>query len=958
MSWKEELESLLRGLDADKADRVRELFERQAAASGDRLASALRHDREDLYSSIFSLAGDSILMHTLDGVILDANKMACDRLGYSLTNIKGRHFSELTTEHSRPRVQAVLSRVATRGRYSFETSFLSRAGHALPVEVSARIVRHTDRGQEKEVVLSIARDISARKVAEEIILEQKVFLSQIIKNLPVGLFVKKVRNELRYTLWNRKMEEMTGVPRELAVGKCDVDIFGPDSSDWRSGSDRAAVERRETVQLCTRDVDSNGEEIVYHVVKVPIMDTEAQADAVLGIVENITDRVRAEGEIRQAHNQLERRVEQRTAELLGVNERLRIAEEKFRSIFENSILGIFRMDLEGRLLVCNPALARMFRYEFAEDLVRVSDEDPEFLHQDPRQRDEVLKKLLMGQTLEPFEYEYRRRDGEIFVGRTHIRLLRDRRDNYPYLEGFIEDISESRSFQQRLEQRERDYQTLYEQASEAIFLLDLKGRILDANPMATEILGYELDQFLTMDPRQMITRDPDEVWDRLRRVARGETVRLELNLRTGTGREITADLSARLLEGGRILAMLRDNTERTAMEAALRSAKEEAEQASQAKSEFLANMSHEIRTPLGGIIGMTDMILGGALKDQQTEYVKGIKEASRSLLEIINDILDFSKIEARKMEIVNEPFHLRERLEIVAGTFRLSAMEKDLDLLIEIPDELEDEYMGDSCRLGQVLSNLVSNAVKFTDSGSVRMRVDAVARREDRAELEFSVTDTGIGISEKDQDRLFDVFSQLEPSLNKRYRGTGLGLAISKRLVEMMGGEISIRSREGEGSRFSFVLELPFAEARQDADEENSAKSTVSRRVLLAEDNELNQEFLTFFLEDAGHMVRVAGNGLEVLEALNQESFDVVLMDIQMPEVDGMEATARIRRGETAAPAQIPIVALTAYAMKGDRERMLAAGMNDYLSKPVDMESLFRIIEELVDDAKSDPEAS
>jgi PAS domain S-box len=942
--WKQQLEELIKGMDEERSEELRRLFDKVRAAPETPLPSESERIRENIYSTFFSCAGDIIIMHGLDGLIIDANRMTCNRLGYTLEEMTGSHFSMLTGAKTRDRIENVLGRVISRGNYSFETVFVSSSGRQVPVEVSARIVTHG----EQDVVLSIARDISARKVAEEIILEQKVFLSQIIKNLPVGLFVKKVKNELRYTLWNRRMEEMTGHPREKAIGKTDGELFCENGLNWRHKTDQEAIRTGLPVEACSREHTPDGKETVFQVIKIPVMDTEGNADAILGIVENITDRVRAEGEIRKAHDDLERRVEQRTAELLGVNERLRIAEEKFRSIFENSILGIFRMNLDGRVLVCNQSLARMFGYESAEELIQASQERPESLHGDMRNREELQKRLLAGEDFDPFEYEYRRADGVVFTGRTHIRLLRDRRDNYPYLEGFIEDMSESKAFQQRLEQSQRDYRILYEQASEAIFLLDLKGRVLDANPMVTEILGYSLDEIRAMDPRDLITRDMERIREELRTVKSGKTLRLELNLRTGSGREITADLSARLLEGGRILAMLRDNTERTAMEGALRTAKEEAEQASQAKSEFLANMSHEIRTPLGGIIGMTDMVLGAGLQPQQAEYVKGIKEASRSLLEIINDILDFSKIEARKMEIALEPFQLRERLEIVVGTFRLAAMEKSLELRSVVPDDLPNDYMGDPFRIGQVLSNLVGNAVKFTDEGFVEMRVRMIEHTEKIARLEFSVTDTGIGISEADQGRLFDVFSQLEPSLSKRHRGTGLGLAISKRLVEMMGGEISVRSREGEGSCFTFLIELPFAEsAAETMEAERESVTQEGRRILLAEDNELNQEFLTFFLKDAGHTVRVACNGHEVLTALREETFDLVLMDIQMPEMDGLEATTHIRAGETAAPRDIFIVALTAYAMKGDRERMLRAGMDDYLSKPVDMEKLYKIISRL-----------
>ncbi|MEF2145926.1 MAG: PAS domain S-box protein [Desulfovibrionaceae bacterium] len=904
--------------------------------------------QERIQSLFYSMAGDVILMHDMQGTILEVNQLGSVKLGYEPAELVGKSVSDLVSVHSEERFQAIMDRVQHRGAYSFESVFRTRDGRDLPMDVSARTVVHD--GQ--EAILSIARDITARKVAEEIILEQKTFLSHIIKNLPVGVFVKKVRNDFRYTLWNSKIGEMTGRSREQVIGKTDREVFGEGGWIWRSESDWKALDKGEAVDLCVEERNADGERVIFHVIKVPLFDNAGEPDSILGIIEDITDRVRAEAEIRKAHDELEQRVKARTAELLGVNERLKAAEEKYRSIFDNSVLGIFRSNLEGALLVGNPALAKMLGYRNMEDLMLQTRGRPERIHASLDRLRAVLQGLLAGEEFKPVEMEFLRADGTSLLGRTHVRLLHDRRDNYPYLEGFVEDVSERATFQRKLEQSERDYRVLYEQASEAIFVLDMRGRIIDANSMASEILGYKPSELLQTDPRTLIHSNVEATRKVLSQVKDGRTLRTELELTTRSGRPITCDLSARLLGNDRVLALVRDTTERKAMEEELRRAKEEAEQASQAKSEFLANMSHEIRTPLGGIIGLTDMVLNSQLPEGQAEYLRGIREASGSLLEIINDILDFSKIEARKMKIFSEPFRLRDRLGIVLSTFRLGAKERGLELRSVVDPAVPDCLVGDPCRVGQVLSNLISNAIKFTDKGSVEMVVRALNVTSDAARIEFSVTDTGIGIAREDQNKLFEVFFQLEPALSKTHRGTGLGLAISKRLVEMMGGDMSLESVKGEGSRFSFVLELPVAD--KDADSESSVpgpeendQSMPGRRVLLAEDNELNQEFLTFFLEEANHQVRVAGNGLEVLKALDEEEFDIVLMDIQMPEMDGMEATRLIRKGRTKASTQIPIVALTAYAMKGDRERMLEAGMDDYLSKPVEMDQLLAIIARL-----------
>ncbi len=381
-----------------------------------------------------------------------------------------------------------------------------------------------------------------------------------------------------------------------------------------------------------------------------------------------------------------------------------------------------------------------------------------------------------------------------------------------------------------------------------------------------------------------------------------------------------------------------------------------AESASRAKSAFLANMSHEIRTPMSGMLGMTGLLLGTSLTEKQRNYAEKIRTSGNSLLAVLNDILDYSRIEAEKLTIEAIPFSLQELIGNVVGIFSPHAAEKGVRLNSAIDPELPADLLGDPQRLAQVFNNLLSNAVKFTQEGEIRLAVKV--RRQTTADvaLEISVQDTGIGITEEELSRLFKAFSQADNSLTRRYGGTGLGLAISRNLVELMGGTLRAQSAPGSGSNFTVYLSFPidFGALAVQLPQHTGCypERFTGVHALVAEDHEIHQEIITELLRQVGIEVDIATNGREVLEMVRAREYDIVFMDIQMPEMDGIIATREIRKLDRKGIDRLPILAMTAHALFGDRETSLDAGMNDHLNKPVDRDLLVAALRRWLPDEK------
>jgi len=779
-----------------------------------------------------------------------------------------------------------------------------------------------------------------------------------------------------------------------------------------------------------------------------------------------------------------------------IQDSLRQSEDRYRDIVENCRDLICTHDMEGRILSANGAFLRLMGFA-REDLPGRT--ITQFLTPDTRELfGAYLARLLRDGHVEG-QMKVLTARGETLVLEYNNSLRREGVER-PVARGLARDVTE----RMRAESQIVLQAAALESAANAIVIADCNGCITWVNPSFARLTGFSAEEAIGQNPRILKSGLHDEafykqMWQTL---ASGKVWHGEIINKRKDGTLYHEEMTITpVYSEGRILhfvAIKQDITERIRFQKELAAAREAAEAANRAKSDFLARMSHEIRTPMNGVIGMTELALDTELNPEQREYLETVKKSADTLLAVINDILDFSKIEAHKLELDAIPFRLRDTLDDMLATLAVRAQQKEIELVCDVSANVPDVLVGDPGRLRQILINLVGNAIKFTQTGEIVVRVSVESEKDSAAQMLFSVRDTGVGIPPEKLGTIFQPFEQADGTITRRYGGTGLGLAIATQLAELMGGALSVESKPGEGSTFSFLVNFaigalaavpapvvlhslsvlvvddnetnrrilekvlgswgmnvttadrgcaaltaiqwaanaqrPFslalidsqmpmmdgfaliAELREDSTTsslpviimtsasqpgysarcrelgvaayltkpvrqsqlletilaalgatgaQTGAQPLIARRslrehkrslrILLAEDNLINQMVAQRVLEKWGHSVCTAKNGKEALDALETQVFDMVLMDVEMPEMDGLQATAALRARERDTRQHVPIIAMTAHAMKGDKDRCLAAGMDAYVSKPVQVKELYDVMEKLM--SLREPEA-
>ncbi|MFC3533765.1 PAS domain S-box protein [Vogesella facilis] len=621
---------------------------------------------------------------------------------------------------------------------------------------------------------------------------------------------------------------------------------------------------------------------------------------------------------------------------------LRARETQYRTLIGN-IPGVAfrsRVDQAWSKLFISDAVETLTGWDTAS-FMQGGHSFADIIHPDDlaRVRAQVQQALA---TRQPYVLEYRlqHRDGsERWVSESASGVY-DEDGNAQWIDGVIIDVTASKL-------RNAEFEGIVQamRLAMAVVEFDLDGHILDANDNFLRLSGYRLDELcgqhhrMLCRPQEADSAAYQAFWDTLRR---GEFVQGEYCRLARDGHEfwIHASYNPILDADGKpckIVKLASDLSGRKAMENDLLQARDTAEQAASAKGMFLANMSHEIRTPMNAIIGFTELLLGSRLDEQQRRHLDTVRQSARSLLGLLNDILDTAKLERGAIELERHDFSLRELCQQVLAALQLQAEQKGLTLQLDYPEELQDGCHGDALRLRQVLTNLLGNAVKFTEHGSVTLRL-----RAERGGLQLSVLDTGIGIAPERLPHIFAPFTQADASMARRFGGTGLGTTIARQLVELMGGHIHASSQPGVGSCFSVQLPLPPARNEMRTAPAAPQSRLPALDILVADDVPQNLELLQLALSRDGHRVWTARNGEEACELYRQQRFDVVLMDVQMPLLDGLQATRRIRDDERLQQrAATPVIALTASVLEKDRREAGAAGMNGFAGKPVDMPQLY-----------------
>jgi len=806
----------------------------------------------------------------------------------------------------------------------------------------------------RKVNAALREEVAERRRAEEALLRQQTELRVLFDLMPAMICVKDTQNGILRV--NQRLAEYAGKSVDEIEGKSYLEIFPHEAANF-DGHDLEVIHSGAPKLGVVEAVHGpEGQEYWVQTDKVPVRDQEGPVVGIVVMVQDITERKKSQ------------------AALWDVAQRLQLATEVTGT-------GVWDWDLRTNRIVWDKQMFALYGIEQGE--VTYDTWAGAVLPEDLAEQAAILKETARTGGGSERQFRIRRlNDGAVrTIYSSEVAVKADTGKPLRVV-GVNRDITEQLRVEQELEEAKlavalrestERYSFLADTVPQIIWTARPDGCLEHFNKGWLDYTGLSLAQSIDWGWDSVV--HPDDLQPIIERWTRafntGENFESEFRLKRASDGAFRWHLGRALPRRddrdeivqwvGAVTDIDESKRSKEALQEAndqlglrvlertseLRAAKEAAESANRAKSEFLANMSHEIRTPMNGIIGMTDLALETAIGSEQREYLGMLKTSGKVLLGLVNDILDFSKIEAGKLELEVIQFDLRECVSAALIPLTLRAQKKGLELRTIIADDVEQLLIGDSMRLRQILLNFADNALKFTEHGSVVVQVDAEAQLDGEQCLHFSIKDTGIGIPPEKQELIFEAFAQVDGSTTRTYGGTGLGLAIASQLIEKMRGKIWMVSTLGVGTTFHFTVWFRVAKTfPQTSVIVPNANATASLRILLAEDNVVNRAFATGILARRGHSLVQAANGREALASTRAERFDLILMDVQMPEMDGFEAT-RLIRTEEPVGRRTPIVAMTAHAMIGDRERCLAAGMDGYLSKPLDKTALLAIIEQV-----------
>ena len=935
-----------------KAQKISRLFGIVADVSARKVAERAASEREDQLQRAISAMGAAIWDWDVPSGRLFAGPRFAEILGLDPQN-----FNPTMTLHDQlchpedvPLVHnAFNAHVHTGSPYSVEYRMRHSAGHYIWVHSSGRVVTYS--GKIAVRAIGTVIDVTERHRAQEELQRSQDSLELAMKASQAGHFDIILATNEAY--WSPGALEILGLRENHGYPKAQLLahlIHAEDLPEFLASVEEFRL-RDTPLDAQVRVRHGAGHYIWVHVRAVHLRTDAGKIYRTIGLIRDVSTSMQAQ-------------------------QALADSERTFRNLIETSLQGfvIIRRD---RALFCNQEFARIFGYGRPEDVLELENLSAHI----PADRkdallvdwDRALRRELDGKV---FRKRILDRDGNSKWIETIERLIQW--EGEPARQQVVLDVTEQEAVQVKLRASEERFRLLADNASDLVTLHDHDQVLRYVSPSVKRVTGYE--------PEEIVGRDmylwalPDDIPSReeRRRLAQEPFIGTALwQMRRKDGSIIWVESSSSRvpsvagLEGYGVVSALRDVTERVEREAELGAARdrlknqadeltilaqnlemerERAEQANTAKSQFLAMMSHELRTPMTGIMGMADLLLMSKLSAEQRDTTKLLLRSARVLLDLLNDILDFSKIEAGQLEIESISFSASEVIADVLKLFGTIASEKSIRLTSRLPESYWDVIKGDPKRTRQVLSNLVGNAIKFTEKGEVAISFTQAEQSAGQLSLKFSVRDTGIGIEDKDVGRLFRPFIQADISTSRKYGGTGLGLAISKRLVEAMGGNIDVTSEMGKGSTFAFttsvVPDTAYARIEKGAQssfaagaQARGATAVTPRLILLAEDNETSRYLILTMLTRLGHEVVAVENGVQAVAAAGERAYDIILMDMQMPVMDGPEATRQIRKLKTPG-AKVPIIALTADVLASHRGSYFAAGVNAIVGKPVNWTEL------------------